>query len=95
LSINFEEILSRAHGNFEEQNKVLEPSIININYCIIINAYYNYIINAKDKYCTSDQGLPDECDMEEKSLKREANNHYTPTIVFIINKILNNYRQSV
>jgi len=37
LSINFEEILSRAHGDFEEQNKVLEPSIINtsINYCII------------------------------------------------------------
>jgi len=28
LSINFEEILSRAHGNFKEQNKVLESSLI-------------------------------------------------------------------
>ena len=36
LSTNFEEIISRSHGNFEEQNKVLEPSII------IINAYYCY-----------------------------------------------------
>ena len=44
---NFEEILSHAHGNFEEQKKVLEPSIIIPNYCIIIiiiNAYYNYIV---------------------------------------------------
>ena len=41
-SINLEEILSRAHGNFEEQNKVLEPFlIIIINYCITINAYYD------------------------------------------------------
>jgi len=45
LSTNFEEILSSPYGNFEEQNKVLGPSIIIINYCvIIINAYYNYII---------------------------------------------------
>ena len=45
LSINFEEILTRAHGNVEEQNKVLESSTIIINYCIIIiiiiNAYFN------------------------------------------------------
>jgi hypothetical protein len=27
LSINFQKILSRAHGNFEEQNKVLDSSI--------------------------------------------------------------------
>jgi hypothetical protein len=27
FSINFEDILSRAHGNFEEQNTVLESSI--------------------------------------------------------------------
>ena len=40
LSINFEEKLSRTHGNFEVQNKVLELSIIIINYCIIMNAYY-------------------------------------------------------
>jgi len=40
--INFEEILSRAHGSFEEQNQVFESSRIIINYCIIIiNAYYN------------------------------------------------------
>jgi hypothetical protein len=32
MPINFEEILSHALGNFEEQNKVLEPSIIIINY---------------------------------------------------------------
>ena len=36
LSITFEEILSRAHRNFEVQNKVLDPSIVIINYCIII-----------------------------------------------------------
>jgi hypothetical protein len=48
LSINLEEILSRAHWKFEGQSKVLEPSIIIINYFIIINAYYNYnfIINS-------------------------------------------------
>ena len=47
-STNFEEIPSCANGNFEEQNKVSESSIIIINYfiIIIINAYYNYIINA-------------------------------------------------
>ena len=41
LSTNFEEILSRAHGDFEEQSKVLESSIIIINYnvFIIIKAY--------------------------------------------------------
>ena len=37
---HFEEILSPAHGNFEEQNMDLQPSIV-INYCII-NAYYYY-----------------------------------------------------
>jgi hypothetical protein len=44
LSITFEEILPRAHGNFETQNKVLESSII-INQCIII-INSRYIINA-------------------------------------------------
>jgi hypothetical protein len=39
MTINFEETLSSAQRNFETQNKVLEPSIIIINYCIkIINA---------------------------------------------------------
>jgi hypothetical protein len=45
LTINFEEILSRACGNFEERNKVLAPPTIIMNYYIIINVYYNYIIN--------------------------------------------------
>jgi hypothetical protein len=42
LSINFEEILSRARGSFEEQNKVLEPSII-----IIIMPFMYIIIKGK------------------------------------------------
>ena len=41
-SINFAEIYPRAHGNFEEKNKVLESSVIIINYCVIItDALYN------------------------------------------------------
>jgi hypothetical protein len=52
----FKIILSRAHGNFEMQSKVLEPSIIITNYCIIIsNTYFNYTINAQYK------GLIEEC----------------------------------
>jgi len=35
MSINFEEILSVANGNFEEQNEFLESSTITIN-CVII-----------------------------------------------------------
>ena len=50
LSINIEEILSRAHGNFEEKNKVIESSVIITNYRIIVNTYYNYIINAQYNY---------------------------------------------
>ena len=47
LSTDFEEILSCAHEDFKEQNKVLESSITIINYCIItINSYYNHIIIA-------------------------------------------------
>ena len=42
LSTNFEEILSRAHGNFEKQNKVLDPTLIIINYCIVVNAYHKF-----------------------------------------------------
>jgi len=46
FSMNFEKILWCAYGNFEEKNKVLNSSIIIINYCIIIiiNAYYNYVV---------------------------------------------------
>jgi hypothetical protein len=40
----FRRNFSRAQGNFEEQNKVLECSIIIISYCTI-NAYHIYIIN--------------------------------------------------
>jgi hypothetical protein len=43
---NFQEILSRDRGNFEEQSKVLESSIIKISYCIII-ANYNYLYTPK------------------------------------------------
>jgi len=43
--MNFEEIVSCAHGNFEEQTTVLGSFIIIINYCIMINAYFNYIVN--------------------------------------------------
>jgi len=64
LSINFEELLSRVHGDFVEKNKVFEPSVIIINYCIIINAYYNYIINAQLNYYTSNKCLLEECDKE-------------------------------
>jgi len=42
--INFEEILLRTHGNFEEQNEVLQSSIIIIinyfNIIVIIDAHY-------------------------------------------------------
>jgi len=45
LFINFKEIILPANVNSEEQNKVLEPSTIIINYSIIIIiAYYNYIV---------------------------------------------------
>ena len=37
-----------AHGNFEEQNQILESFIIIISYCnIIIDVYYNYTINVQ------------------------------------------------
>jgi len=35
---------ARAQGNFEEQ-KVYGSSTIITNYCIVINAYYNYYIS--------------------------------------------------
>jgi hypothetical protein len=39
---------SGAHGNFEEQNKVLEASriIITCHVIIIVSTYNNFIINA-------------------------------------------------
>jgi len=44
LSTNFEEIISLAFWNFEEENKVLESLIIVNNISIlIINEYCNYI----------------------------------------------------
>ena len=43
-SINFEITLSCTHGNFEERSKVFGFALIIINYCLIINAYYNFII---------------------------------------------------
>jgi len=47
LSINLEENLSRANGNFEEPNKVLQSSTI-------IKAYYNYTINAYNYYISNE-----------------------------------------
>jgi len=61
MSINFEAILSRVHGNFEKRNKVLQSSTITINYRVfIITAYYNYTINWYN-YCISNTGLMEEC----------------------------------
>jgi hypothetical protein len=43
-------MISLAHENFEEQNKVLETYTMIVNYFFIIiiiitmNAYYNYIV---------------------------------------------------
>jgi hypothetical protein len=45
FSINFEEIHSRAHGNFEDQDKFSKSSTF-INYCIIVNAYDNYTVRS-------------------------------------------------
>jgi len=46
LIVTLEETLLHTHGKFEKRNNVLEPSIIVINYCIIIviNAHYHYIV---------------------------------------------------
>jgi hypothetical protein len=68
FSTNFEEILLHAHGNFEECSKVLEISIIIINYCIIIiiDAHYSSVINAYCHYYTSNKSLMEECDIKKK-----------------------------
>jgi hypothetical protein len=66
LSINFEEILSRVRGNYEEQYKVLKTSVIINNYrIIIIDECYKYIINAHYNYYISNKGLLEECYKEE------------------------------
>jgi len=45
LSINFKESIWPTHGNFEEKNKILDLSIITMNYLIIIvNVHYNDIV---------------------------------------------------
>jgi len=64
---NFEEILSRVHGNSEEQNKFFKSAIIIIYYCIIIiiNAYCNSIINAQYNYYISNKGLLEACNREK------------------------------
>jgi len=41
----FQRNFSYTHGNFVDQNKVMEPSKISINFFImIINAYCSYIV---------------------------------------------------
>lgn len=65
LPINFEEIFWCAHGNFEDQNKVLESFTIIINYrLMIINTYYD-IINAQYDYYISNTALFEECVKKE------------------------------
>jgi hypothetical protein len=64
-STSFKEILSCAHWNFEEQNKVLESSIIINYFIIIINAYYNYMINAYYGFYVCNKCLFEESDKEE------------------------------
>jgi hypothetical protein len=57
------------HGNFEEPNKGMDSSITTINYCIIINAYYNYnsiIIHDKLLYKIANEDLLKEYKEEEK-----------------------------
>jgi hypothetical protein len=63
----FKEILARVHANFEKHSKVLESSIIIINYCIInISAYNNHITNAEQNYYIShNKGLLKEYDNEQ------------------------------
>jgi len=46
LFINFVEILSCAYGNFEEKNKVFEPSKKN---CLNTNAYYNIKASSRNE----------------------------------------------
>jgi len=41
---NFEQILSRAHGNFEEKNKVLEPTVITRVGTLIVATIYLQLI---------------------------------------------------
>ena len=66
MSINLEEFLLSAHGNFEEQNKALEFPIIKINYyIIIIIVYYNYTINTQYNFYISNKVLVEEFDQEE------------------------------
>jgi hypothetical protein len=58
-------MFSRAYGNFEEQNNVLESSIFIINCRIIItNAYYNCVNNAQYNYYIYNEVLLDERDKE-------------------------------
>jgi len=45
MTTDFVDILSPPNGKYEQQNKLLKYFIIIINYCIIINSYYNYKIN--------------------------------------------------
>ena len=67
LSINFEEILSRAHWNFEQQSRVLEPSTITVNHSIIIiNAHYNNITNGQSHCYICNKGPLKKCDKEEQ-----------------------------
>jgi hypothetical protein len=66
FSTNFEEFLKLAHGNFKDQNKVLEFSTMIITYSIITNnPCYNYINNASYNSHISHKGVLQVCVKEE------------------------------
>jgi hypothetical protein len=64
MSKNLEEILSRGHGNFEEQNKVLESSITIVNCRIVITNSY-YTLHAEYNNYISNKHHLEECDKEQ------------------------------
>ena len=69
----------RAHGNFEQENKVLEPSINIINYCIIsINAYYIYIYIFSPGVTTPDGALASSLARFHNHIQRRATVGRTP-----------------
>jgi hypothetical protein len=58
----FRRNLSRVHGNFEAQNKVLEPSIIIINYFIFNYCLLQLIVKSWYYTRISNKDLTGECD---------------------------------
>ena len=63
MSVNFEEIPSRAHGNFEGKMLWSLPQLLSV---IIINAYCNYITNKQYRYRISNKGPLKKCNKQEQ-----------------------------